>query len=698
MTLLTRVLALFLAWAATTAFAATAPTVAAPTATPGANGAATLTANVTTNGAVTTVTYSYGLTTSYTNTAPATVPDPAVAVPTSVPLTGLIGNQTYHFQVVATNSAGPSAATIDKMFNEPPYNGKPTTGTATTIADTATLHGSVTTNGTKGKVHFEYGLAAVPPVYGTPVTADPEDVGPDDINRAIKASISAGVLARDTVYDFRLVFVPTDPALPTQFGDKAQFRTNNAPVAKTDTVNAAASGPTTINPLVNDTDIDGDPRKLVDVATQPQHGTAVKSGNSIIYTPDAGSTQGFDTFTYTIVDTIAGVDGLSATGTINIRSVRAAFAGTHGGFIKRMNGKEAGYFTVTATSLGTFTGIAIIDGKRFVVSGTISPDGVYRGFATEGGSAIPVFIFTDQTDTGSSVTALFDNGRWSADLTLSPEDRTTRAQALGRYTMEIGAGSTTQGAGNDPGTLPAGTGWGALRVGEDGTAAIKGRLPDGRSYSARGTLGIEDGGAVFTFFDEVGGTRVVGKLALGDTLSGTVGTDHHATGEGRFPRGFEISSDASGAPYTKPPDKRRILDTTAGTKGQDLTISFQGDGLPGTITRQLFLDDNDHVTVLDRAGEGLKMKIDRNSGRWQAKVTIDNEGTRIKATGVFIQPTLTTNATTGVVTVSGTGGRGIGTFNTSTNTGTVTIAAGSTTTTTTGTTTTGTTGTTPVTP
>jgi hypothetical protein len=359
---------------------------------------------------------------------------------------------------------------------------------------------------------------------------------------------------------------------------------------------------------------------------------------------------------------------------VTIRTLRSALAGTHGGLVKKQNGKENGYFTLTTTAGGSFSGIAIIDGKRYVLTGVLDVDGSFKGYASGGDGIIPVTLKTTNTDTGATIMASFDGGRFSAEVNVSDTEVATRGDVQGRYTMEIGVGGTTQGAGNDPGTLPAGTGWGALRVREDGTAAIKGRLPDGRSFSTRGTVEIDGTGAVFTFFDDVEDMRVVGKLTLGDTLSGTVGTDQHATGEGRFPRGFEMSSSASGAPYTKPPDKRRILDTTAGTKGQDLTISFEGQGLPGTITRQLFLDDNDHVTVVDRGAEELKMKIDRNSGRWQAKITIDTEGTRIKATGVFIQPTLTTDATTGAITTSGTG-RGTGSFSTSRNTGTVTISA-----------------------
>ncbi len=651
MTILTRALAL-LALSVTTAFAQTKPTVSVQSATPGANGAATLAANVTTNGAVTTVTFSYGLTTNYTNTATVSVPDAAGVQVVPAVLANLIGNQTYHFQISAVNSAGTGIPTADQTFVELPYQVKPTTGVATTVAGTATLRGTVTANGTAGKAHFEYGLTNA---YGS-VTSDVV-VGANSINQPIQASVPG--LTRNMTYHFRLVFVD-DATLTPANGADAQFVTNNAPVARTDTINAAGTGPTTINPLVNDTDVDVDPRTLVGVATQPQHGKAVVSGSSIIYTPDAGSAQGFDTFTYTIKDSF----GLTATGTISIRAVRGAFAGTHGGFIKQANGQEVGYFHVTATSFGTFTGIAIIDGKRYVVSGTISADGVYRGFAREGNSAISVLLLTDQNDNGSLVTALFDNGRWASELSLSPSDRTSRPQLMGRYTAGLAAGGAGPGNGNDAGTPPAGSGWLAIRVSDDANASIKGRLSDGRSFSTRGTVNFEGDVATLTFYDDPEGTRLVGNLTLSDAVGGTVRTDRHTSGEGLYPRGYDITQGADGARYLQPVDGKRILDTDT-SKGQDLTISFSGGGLGGTLTRDLVLDDRDKVKVLNSSAEDLKVRIDRKSGRFQAKVTIDTAGTRIKATGVLIQ------ATSG-----GTGGRGTGTFDTNKGSGTVSISAG----------------------
>lgn len=646
---LLRAFGLFLALTLSTALAQTVPVLSNPTGAGGLGGTATLTVNVTTNGADTTVVFNYGLTNAYGATTNVVKTDASGAQTVTVPLSGLTPGSTYHFQVTASNSAGNATPTADQTFIVPPFA---TTVSAKPIGTTATLTGAVTANGTAGFAYFEFGLTSAYGALGSPTSSSSVPV--DAINQTVNGTATG--LTRNVTYHYRAVFMETGGI--TVFGDDETFLTNNAPIAQTDTINAATTGPTTILPLVNDRDPDGDALSVVDVATQPEHGTAVVSGNTIIYTPD-GTSTGFDTFTYTIEDAF----GLQATGTINIRSARAAFAGTHGGFIKRANGKEAGYFTITASPSGTFTGIAVIEGKRYVLSGTISADGTYRGWGTNGASAIPVLFLTEQTESGSQVTALFNGGQWASELNLSPSDKVERTQLLGRYTVGIAAGGSTAANGNDPGTPPEGSGWGALRISNDGTGSIKGKLADGRGYSSKGTVNYVDGSPVFTFYDDPEDTRVVGILTLGDTVTGTVQLDRHASGEGRFPRGYDMTQTADGARYVKPPDKRRVLDTETGTKGQDLEINFEGNGLPGSITRQLFLDDNDNVTVVDRGAEQLEMKIDRNSGKVKGKIEINNQGKKIKFTGVLIQ------------SPEGGSGRGLGTFNTSRDTGTVTISA-----------------------
>lgn len=88
---------------------------------------------------------------------------------------------------------------------------------------------------------------------------------------------------------------------------------NDAPVAVNDNTSTSEEVAVTISVLSNDTDVDGDALVLASVNVAPLHGTAVISGNSIVYTPSANFT-GRDTLSYTIGDG----QGASASATVVI--------------------------------------------------------------------------------------------------------------------------------------------------------------------------------------------------------------------------------------------------------------------------------------------------------------------------------------------------------------------------------------------
>ena len=76
---------------------------------------------------------------------------------------------------------------------------------------------------------------------------------------------------------------------------------NRTPTARDDQASAIAGQPVTIDPLVNDTDPDGDPL-TVTLQEAPANGTAeLQSDGTIIYTAQAGF-SGTDSFTYTVSD------------------------------------------------------------------------------------------------------------------------------------------------------------------------------------------------------------------------------------------------------------------------------------------------------------------------------------------------------------------------------------------------------------
>ena len=83
----------------------------------------------------------------------------------------------------------------------------------------------------------------------------------------------------------------------------------NLPVAVNDLASTLDGVAVTINPLLNDTDADGDPLLLETIYSEPKHGSAViLSGDTqILYTPAAGFI-GTDTLSYVVIDGKSGRD------------------------------------------------------------------------------------------------------------------------------------------------------------------------------------------------------------------------------------------------------------------------------------------------------------------------------------------------------------------------------------------------------
>jgi large repetitive protein len=101
-------------------------------------------------------------------------------------------------------------------------------------------------------------------------------------------------------YDNGLQVVYSYDAAGNRTSVVRQTGTNRPPQANNDRISVTTSTPSTFNPLLNDTDPDGDTLTISAVGT-PTHGSASKTATSVTYTPTTGYT-GLDSFTYTISD------------------------------------------------------------------------------------------------------------------------------------------------------------------------------------------------------------------------------------------------------------------------------------------------------------------------------------------------------------------------------------------------------------
>jgi hypothetical protein len=154
------------------------------------------------------------------------------AAAVSAGLTGLTPGTTYHYRVVASNSAGTSRGG-DAVFTTlvPP---DVSTGAASGIgASSATLSGTVDANGRSTTFFFEYGTSTS---YGTKTSS--KSAGSATSAQAVSAGVGGLVAGR--AYHFRIV-ATSDAGTTT--GKDATFTTSSAPTVATG--DATAITPTT---------------------------------------------------------------------------------------------------------------------------------------------------------------------------------------------------------------------------------------------------------------------------------------------------------------------------------------------------------------------------------------------------------------------------------------------------------------------
>ncbi|MFN8240684.1 MAG: fibronectin type III domain-containing protein, partial [Bacteroidales bacterium] len=206
---------------------------------------ATLNGLVNPNYLSTTVTFEYGLTTSYGSTATATQSPVSGSTSTNVSaaITGLNPGATYHFRVKTVNSIG-TVYSDDKTFLTLGQAPVATTGTPSNVTVSgASLSGTVNANLVSTTVTFEYGLTTA---YGSSVNATPGTVTGNTVTdvTATLTSLNPG-----TLYHVRIKAVN---AIGTSYGTDATFTTGGqAPSATTSAATNLNGITATVNGSVN---------------------------------------------------------------------------------------------------------------------------------------------------------------------------------------------------------------------------------------------------------------------------------------------------------------------------------------------------------------------------------------------------------------------------------------------------------------
>jgi phosphodiesterase/alkaline phosphatase D-like protein len=180
--------------------APSAPTAVTGSATPLTTKTATITGSVTSNGAATTYSFEYGPTTSYgSQTATRNAGPRAASVSVSANVWGLSPGTTYHYALVATNSAGTTTGS-DETFTtfSPPAPVVSTGGASAITGKTAMLAATINPGGAPTTFSFQYGATSS---YGAQTATRNAGSGTSD------RSVSVGLygLTAGTVYHYRVV-------------------------------------------------------------------------------------------------------------------------------------------------------------------------------------------------------------------------------------------------------------------------------------------------------------------------------------------------------------------------------------------------------------------------------------------------------------------------------------------------------------
>jgi phage head maturation protease len=269
---------------------------------------ATLNGSVDPHGLTTTVYFQYGRTTSYGSTTLSQIKTGNTYQNVPANISGLTASTTYHFRLVATNSAGTRYG-VDRTFTTLTPTGPPVviTRPASLIASfSATLNGSVDPHGLTTTVYFQYGTTTN---YGF-TTAIQSKTG--NTYRNVTAKISG--LTASTTYHFRIV--ATNSA-GTRYGSDRTFTTLSAtgpPVVITNQATNIATNSATLNGIV-------DPHGLT-TTVYFQYGTTTSYGHTSVSQSKTGNAY---------QNVSANISGLTALTTYHFRIVGTNNSGTRYG-------------------------------------------------------------------------------------------------------------------------------------------------------------------------------------------------------------------------------------------------------------------------------------------------------------------------------------------------------------------------------
>ena len=213
---------------------------------------------------------------------------------------------------------------------------------------------------------------------------------------------------------------------------------------------------------------------------------------------------------------------------------------------------SSGYFTMSATAQGTFSGSLELSGRRYPFHGAFGTNGTVTLAVPRGAEEpLTMALTLDLTQGTGQMTGLIGDSAWTAQLLGNRavfNSTTNPAPFKGKYTLVIqGADDSTNG--------PGGDGYGTLSVSESGKISFSGSLADGTQFSQSATV-AQNG--QWPFFKSLynGQGSILGWLAFTNApsagLGGSVTWIKQAQPKAKvYPAGFTNETSVVGSAYAR---------------------------------------------------------------------------------------------------------------------------------------------------
>jgi hypothetical protein len=292
--------------------------------------------------------------------------------------------------------------------------------------------------------------------------------------------------------------------------------------------------------------------------------------------------------------------------------------------------ESSGFFALTVTTRGTFSGSVQLAGRRYPLSGQLDAQGhVRKGIRRAQTNELTLDLALDLTSGTDQITGTIGDGSWNASLLANRAVFQTASQPCpfaGKYTMSI--------VGDPTATLsPAGDGFSTFTVDSMGRVRLAGELADGTKVTQSATLSRNgDWPLYLSLYGGKGSVLswITLRDGLADNLQGLVSWTKPPMPLARlYPAGFTNASFAFGSRYLPRITPPSVLTWTNGV------LVLGGGDFGHEMTNAVMVRHNGQI--INTSGNRLNATFALTTGRLTGQVLSPVTGKPVTFRGVLLQ-------------------------------------------------------------